>query len=72
MQDTKRSPVGKFEKMTWKKEELKPEVESYEDGKFVGWSKLAQTYNVLNSKGKLSKKWMPKCERMDKIGGCRY
>ena len=28
MQNTKRSPVGKFEKMTWKKEELKAEVES--------------------------------------------
>lgn len=55
MQDTKRSPVGKFEKMTWKKEELKAEVESYEDGKFVSWSKLAQTYNVLNSKGELAK-----------------
>ena len=55
MQDTKRSPVGKFEKMTWKKEELKAEVESCEDAKFVSWSKLAQTYNVLNSKGELSK-----------------
>ena len=55
MQDTKRSPAGKVEKMTWKKEELKAEVESCEDSKFVSRSKLAQTYNVLNSKGEFAK-----------------
>ena len=35
---TKRSPVGIFDNMTWDKDALKLEVESYEDGKFLNWS----------------------------------
>ena len=37
--------------MSWNKEELRAEVESYEDGKFVNWSALAKAYNVKNTQG---------------------
>ena len=50
----KRSPVGKFDKMTWDKDALKLEVESYEDGTFVNWSNLAKKYNVTNTKGEIA------------------
>jgi hypothetical protein len=51
---TKRSPVGIFDNMTWDKDALKLEVESYEDGKFVNWSQLAKEYNVTNTKGEIA------------------
>jgi hypothetical protein len=40
--------------MTWDKDALKLEVESYEDGKFVNWSQLAKEYNVTNTKGEIA------------------
>jgi hypothetical protein len=62
---TKRSPVGIFYNMTWDKDALKLEVESYEDGKFVNWSQLAKEYNVTNTKGEfaengsqIAKEWL--------------
>ena len=51
---TKRSPVGIFDNMTWDKDALKLEVESYEDGKFVNWSQLAKEYSVTNTKGEIA------------------
>ena len=40
--------VGNFEEMTWDKNQLREEVEGYEDGHVVNWSRLAARYNVLN------------------------
>ena len=41
--------------MTWDKDQLRAEVEGYEDGHVVNWSKLAAQYNVLNTSDQLAK-----------------
>ena len=47
--------VGKFDKMTWDKQQLKEEVEGYNDGHIVNWSNLAAKYNVCDKSGQLAK-----------------
>ena len=47
--------TGNLEKMTWDKDQLRAEVEGYEDGHVVNWSNLAAQYNVLNKSGQLAK-----------------
>ncbi|CAB3980182.1 Hypothetical predicted protein [Paramuricea clavata] len=47
--------VGNLEAMTWDKNQLRAEVEGYEDGHVVNWSNLAARYNVCNKSGQLAK-----------------
>ena len=42
-----------FSKVTWDKDALLKEVQSYPDGKIVNWSDLARKYNITNKKGKV-------------------
>ena len=54
----KRKPknhCGSFENMTWDKEGLKAEIESYLDDKQINWSELARQFNVKDSKGEITK-----------------
>lgn len=47
--------TGNFQKMTWDKEGLRQEVESYEDGKQINWAELARNYKITNKKGQVAK-----------------
>ena len=51
--------------MTWDKNQLRAEVEGYEDGHVVNWSNLAARYNVCNksvqlakNRGQIIKSWL--------------
>ena len=41
--------------MTWDKEGLQKEVDNYESGTFINWSKLARHYKITNTAGELAK-----------------
>ena len=51
----KRSPVGKLSNVTWDKERMKEEVESYPDDTKVNWSDMARRYSIRNTKGEIAK-----------------
>ena len=51
----RKNHCGNFNRMTWDKEALKREVETYKDGDKVNWSELARRYNVTNRKGEIAK-----------------
>ena len=46
--------VGNFDSVTWDKDALKAEVESYCNERTVNWSELAGNYNVKNTNGEIS------------------
>ena len=51
----KKHHAGNFDKVSWDKNGLKEEVESYEDDTNVNWSDLARRYQITNKKGQIAK-----------------
>ena len=51
----KKRHAGNFDKVSWDKNGLKEEVESYEGDTNVNWSDLARRYQITNKKGQIAK-----------------
>ena len=47
--------MGNIDAVTWYKNALKLEVETYEYGTNINWSELARRYEITNMKGQIAK-----------------
>jgi len=54
----KKRHAGNFDKVSWDKNRLKAEVESYEDDTNVNWSDLARRYQITNNGGQIAQEWL--------------
>ena len=48
------NPAGRFERMSWDKDGLRQEVESYDNGTFINWQELAKKYKICNTAGEIA------------------